>query len=817
MTLHPPSPPVFAPRRGRAFVGLLLAATLMGAAPEPTSPDDPVEAFARALLASRPLEGVVDKPSEEFLKHRSEALEGAARKVRNLGDLKRVLLMQEWGRADPLLAEVDADVRAKLIGRFLDDVRKVISRGDRLRKIAASNLVTDLFSEARGKGTESSASSRTDIGMGGMKDPKGGLPPTRTLGYDSRSELRGRLQELARDFAGVATDASSPPDVRAAAARALGACEGDVPLTIATLKKLMQDDNVTVRRSAAEGLGTLLDVAAQSGKAAGAGITPAQLRRNPLPAVVAAAPVLASGLTDRDQLVRRLTANACRKGSSALVDVAGMPPLTLSPEMRKRLQVSVPLSEKERTETFATARVDVLAKLEGLMPVVQAFRAQAPALREAVLDSDPAVRLEMVQVLQDLADTSLKLRPYFQLVEATEPPSKAPRPDKPELPERPEKPIKPDDKDKKGPKLGRKSNLRPGSTGVVRAGGLEACEGPAALGAPVKLVSRQVPEGPASLGAPVKAAGRQADGPAVLGAPVKVTRHESADGPATLGAPIKVAPHEVPEEGPMPEGPMPVGPLPVRPDADHREDAPAVPELPAHLRPWKAAPAAFQADLPGGPKAKVKDDLAGPLTDALEKTRRALIRDLFDSTVRVRLAAMDALGMMGPDAAPAIPALIQNLGHSNPFVRWSAARVLGGLAPREPATVVPALAHLVNCQEDISVRLAVFHALGAYGPAAIEAVPVLGKAIDESDVEARLAVLLALERIGPKAGAKALPAIAWGLKDRNPQVRAGAARALGRFGPAAREALPALRAALKDSSEDVRRAVSEAILAIDLP
>ncbi len=49
------------------------------------------------------------------------------------------------------------------------------------------------------------------------------------------------------------------------------------------------------------------------------------------------------------------------------------------------------------------------------------------------------------------------------------------------------------------------------------------------------------------------------------------------------------------------------------------------------------------------------------------------------------------------------------------------------------------------------------------------------------------------------------------LRDQRINVRAAAARALGRIGPEAKAAVPALSKALKDNNADVRRAAARAL------
>jgi hypothetical protein len=100
--------------------------------------------------------------------------------------------------------------------------------------------------------------------------------------------------------------------------------------------------------------------------------------------------------------------------------------------------------------------------------------------------------------------------------------------------------------------------------------------------------------------------------------------------------------------------------------------ADALPPLPAE----KGKKGAFEDPLPRAPEAAA-----------------ALAGSLGDKSVEVRLVALYALETLGPDAAPAAPAL----GDRDPFVRWGAARALGKMAPHGAAKGVPALAAVLAC------------------------------------------------------------------------------------------------------------------------
>src|SRR5262249_37044414 len=155
-----------------------------------------------------------------------------------------------------------------------------------------------------------------------------------------------------------------------------------------------------------------------------------------------------------------------------------------------------------------------------------------------------------------------------------------------------------------------------------------------------------------------------------------------------------------------------------------------------------------------------------------------------------------------------IPALVETLRDSNKFVRWSSARTLGRLHPRQADEVVPGLVRLLDDREDRSVRVAAAYALEQYGEHAKAAVPHLARVINRGDKEYILAILHAIQGIGTDA-APALPNVAWVLADRTqpPSVRIEAAQTLGRFGPLAKEQLPVLRdVMINETDEDVRNA-----------
>ena len=241
-----------------------------------------------------------------------------------------------------------------------------------------------------------------------------------------------------------------------------------------------------------------------------------------------------------------------------------------------------------------------------------------------------------------------------------------------------------------------------------------------------------------------------------------------------------------------------------------------------------SAPAPAQAETVavGRPVAfRQAEAAADTLGASLRKALASVQQGLNDPDKKVRLAAIDALETMGDDAAPALPSLVQALSDSDKFVRWSAARVIGKLAPIQPSVAVPKLAEL-TADPDLDVRLAALKSLERYGPAAKNVVdPYLGNAATHGDTEARIPAMKALQAIGADAAA-ALPAVATNLNADDSRLRQSACETLGLIGPQVAQANPALwkvtgpkietalRRALKDDEAEVRRAASDALLKV---
>jgi HEAT repeat protein len=643
------------------MVALVTACVAGAAAPG----DDPVDAL-KALLG------------EPRLAANKAKLEEAAAKIVSIGDLTRALLLPEWSYATGTDRDISDEIQEKLTQRLEKAIRGVLAHGDDLQRIAVVNLIREAFSNFRKQGAAVA------------------------------DRLRDRLRALAPDFAALTKDRS--PAVRVAVGNALGTIEGDPAKTVPLLRQLLADKDTEVRRAAADGLANMVLLTAQASRSPTTGVrlSPdidapaarleerAQLvtEQSAVRTLMNAVPAAASGLADKDVVVRRVCAITIRRGSQALADLIKAP---AEPQGTGVKSIVGPAFSTEQQRAWARG------VLRGLQGGIRMFREEAPMLTRAASDSDPVVRLEIERAYEQLAVLEQRLR----RVETT-------------------------------------------------AGT------PAIMDAP-----------------PSKDKGGTGSG-------------DGASRPDAASDSVPVVLHDLRPH-------LPAAPIP----------------LPAAFpAPVKAVQVAFQGKGTAPPPAKADGE---PYLDAaLKRALAALTRGLSDRMVRVRIASLEGLEVLGARAAPAIPEIVKTAEDPNLFVRWAACRTLGALAPHQSGTVVPVLAGRLRNEEDLSVQLAAATALQAYGKEATAAVPALLGDLQVDDDDVRLAIYKALERIGV-SNPEALALMARGLKDTSVLVRQEAAQALGKLGPAARSTLPALRAAMFDPDDDVRRAASAAVLAIDVP
>jgi HEAT repeat protein len=134
-----------------------------------------------------------------------------------------------------------------------------------------------------------------------------------------------------------------------------------------------------------------------------------------------------------------------------------------------------------------------------------------------------------------------------------------------------------------------------------------------------------------------------------------------------------------------------------------------------------------------------------------------LIYLLCDPVKSVRQAAADALSRFGPNAAPAVPALIKAEIQGKANTVWT----LGSIGPRA-APAVPLLVQRLRVYSKDGwwfESVGYLNALGKIGPSSKPALPWIEKAMQAEPAEIRVRAAAALWQIEPKRGSQALNAM----------------------------------------------------------
>jgi HEAT repeat protein len=185
---------------------------------------------------------------------------------------------------------------------------------------------------------------------------------------------------------------------------------------------------------------------------------------------------------------------------------------------------------------------------------------------------------------------------------------------------------------------------------------------------------------------------------------------------------------------------------------------------------------------------------------------RAAIPDLTVALGEQTEIAVEVLARLGPDG---LPPLIAELGKPDSGSRWLVAHRLGLMGPAA-ATAAPALHDLLG-DEDPGIRLTAAEALARVDPSrGAEAAAVYARALrDEVKPGPRWRLLSRLEELGPTA-ATALPELTAALRGENVQERRRAASALGEVGE--KRAAEVLSTALGDPDPWVRITAAKGLL-----
>ncbi len=159
-----------------------------------------------------------------------------------------------------------------------------------------------------------------------------------------------------------------------------------------------------------------------------------------------------------------------------------------------------------------------------------------------------------------------------------------------------------------------------------------------------------------------------------------------------------------------------------------------------------------------------------------------LTRALTDRRAAVRMRALYALGAVGQPAAPAAPAVRFALTDPDQSVRDMASWTIGQLGPPTPQTGGPALGSSEDLAAGLAAdassdRAAALRRFFPYGADSRKAMPLLIRALGDTDPRVSQAAADALLRLGPPSSGP----LAAALSDSNPEVRRRAAATLVRL------------------------------------
>ena len=201
-----------------------------------------------------------------------------------------------------------------------------------------------------------------------------------------------------------------------------------------------------------------------------------------------------------------------------------------------------------------------------------------------------------------------------------------------------------------------------------------------------------------------------------------------------------------------------------------------------------------------------KTQLGDPSPDVRRKAAFALLAARGDTDA----GGKPLIGV--PELAAVAPVIAEALTHPSPDVRKQAAWQLMAFG-REGAALVPVLTALLSDPDPYMRKQAAFTLYHIGRPAAVSAIPALERALRDRDPEVRGEASRALPALGYSQG-RVLEILIADLRSPDEQVRFAAAKVLGWDGAAAVVAVPALRQVLGDASPRVRDAAREALKSI---
>lgn len=193
-----------------------------------------------------------------------------------------------------------------------------------------------------------------------------------------------------------------------------------------------------------------------------------------------------------------------------------------------------------------------------------------------------------------------------------------------------------------------------------------------------------------------------------------------------------------------------------------------------------------------------------------DKTPEEWLSLLGHRNSQVRDQAIDALLQYGPQQIKPLIDVAAN--RSNPRARLSAIRALGAFGP-QAGDAVPVLIQALE-DESWDGRDAAAEALGAIKQGTPEVIAALVRAVQDPDERVRMAAARAMGRC--KLGhPTAIEALIKGLGDADMNVQLAAVEALGEIGPAARAALPELQKLAETGPSLIQASARQVIDQID--
>lgn len=174
----------------------------------------------------------------------------------------------------------------------------------------------------------------------------------------------------------------------------------------------------------------------------------------------------------------------------------------------------------------------------------------------------------------------------------------------------------------------------------------------------------------------------------------------------------------------------------------------------------------------------------------------------------LRTASARSLGVIGPDAVDAVPALARALRNEDAQVRWNAAGALGRIGPAAWPELSNALA-----ARDVNLRYAAICALGDSSLEATVVVPELLKALDDTNSGVSVAAAGSLAKLGPTA----LPVLAQGLDSGDAATRTRAAHALPLIRLPRDQTLTLLLGLMLDAEPSCRAQAARSLASLGIP